>query len=258
MNSNYIFTEMSYEYKCSCRNVIFWIFVFLGIMGITLYVFTPLSGLGSAESIEQLFQRPVMDWFSRSLSSSIPFKCAYLFNILQLFFVVALVINDTRRSRLDSTEALNVHAQGNSEITTGNVTGKILAFTVANVSILAFCYLLNLLFYPEVLNAGYYLFYWLTLNFPTTVFCVSLSTCVMRLSKNQGVSVIFLAVILGVLTLPGSVWLNGVLDPLATNIPNMFSDFTGHVNPGSYLIQRVFILFFGIGLACDPILPDSQ
>lgn len=96
MNSNYIFTEMSYEYKCSCRNVIFWIFVFLGIMGITLYVFTPLSGLGSAESIEQLFQRPVMDWFSRSLSSSIPFKCAYLFNILQLFFVVALVINDTR------------------------------------------------------------------------------------------------------------------------------------------------------------------
>ena len=249
MNSNYIFTEMSYEYKCSCRNVIFWIFVFLGIMGITLYVFTPLSGLGSAESIEQLFQRPAMDWFSRSLSSSIPFKCAYLFNILQLFFVVALVINDTRRSRLDSTEALNVHAQGNSEITTGNVTGKILAFTVANVSILAFCYLLNLLFYPEVLNAGYYLFYWLTLNFPTTVFCVSLSTCVMRLSKNQGVSVIFLAVILGVLTLPGSVWLNGVLDPLATNIPNMFSDFTGHVNPGSYLIQRVFILFFGIGLA---------
>ena len=77
MNSNYIFTEMSYEYKCSCRNVIFWIFVFLGIMGITLYVFTPLSGLGSAESIEQLFQMPVMDWFSRSLSSYIHFKFAY-------------------------------------------------------------------------------------------------------------------------------------------------------------------------------------
>ena len=255
MNSNSIFTETSYGYKRSRRNVIFWIFVFLGFVGITLYVFTPLSGLDSAESIEKLFRRPAMDWFSRSLPSSIPFKCAYLFNILQLFFVVAFVINDKRLSRLDSTVALSVHAQGNSEITAGNVIGKILAFTVVNVSILAFCALLNLLFYPEVFNAGYYLFYWLTLNLPTAVFCVGLSTCVMRLMRNQGLSVILLAVLLGVLTLPGSVWLNGLLDPLAARMPNMFSDFTGHVNPGNYLLQRVFILFSGVGFAILSVVP---
>ena len=255
MNSSHFFTETLYGYKRSRRNVIFGIFVFFGIVGIILYVFTSLSGLGSAESIEKLFRRPAMDWVSRSLPSSIPFKCAYLFNILQLFFTVALVVNDTRLSRLDSTVALSVHAQGNSEITMGNVIGKILACTVVNVSILAFCGLLNLLFYPEVFNAGYYLFYWLTLNLPTTVFCVSLSTCVMRLTRNQGVSILLLAVILGVLTLPGSVWLNGLLDPLATGIPNMFSDFTGHVNPGNYLLQRVFILFFGVGLGILCVVP---
>lgn len=119
MNSNHFFTETLYGYKRSRRNVIFWIFVFLGIVGIILYVFTPLSGLGSAESFEKLFRRPAMDWVSRSLSSSIPFKCAYLFNILQLFFAAALVVNDTRLSRLDSTVALSVHSQGNFEITTG-------------------------------------------------------------------------------------------------------------------------------------------
>ena len=249
MNSNHIFTEALYGYKRSRRNVIFWIFVFLGLVGITLYVFTPLSVLGSARGFEELFRGPAMDWFSRSLSSSLPFKCAYLFDILQLLFAVVLVSNDTRRFRLDSTVALSVHAQGNSEITTGNVIGKILAFTLVNVSFLAFCALLNLLFYPEVFNVGYYLFYWLTLNLPTTVFCIGLSTCVMRLTGNQGLGMILLAVILGVLTLPGSVWLSGLFDPLATGIPNMFSDFTGHVNPGNYLLQRVFILFSGVGLA---------
>ncbi len=249
MNSNHIFTEALYGYKRSRRNVIFRIFVLLGIVGITLYVFTPLSGLGSARSFEKLFRGPAMDWFSRSLSSSIPFKCAYLFNILQLLFAVVLVSNDSRRFRLDSTVALSVHAQGNSEITTGNVIGKILAFTLVNVSFLAFCALLNLLFYPEVFNVGYYLFYWLTLNLPTTVFCIGLSTCVMRLTGNQGLGMLLLVVIFGVLILPGSVWLNGLFDPLATGIPNMFSDFTGHVNPGNYLLQRVFILFSGVGLA---------
>lgn len=154
MNSDHIFIESLYECKRSRRNVIFGIFVFLGIVGITLYVFTPLSGLGSGESIEKLFRRPAMEWFSRSLPSSIPFKCAYLFNILQLFFVAALVINDRRRSRLDSTMALSVHGHGNSEITTGNVVGKIFAFTVVNVSILAFCGLLNLLFIQRCSTPG--------------------------------------------------------------------------------------------------------
>ena len=54
---------------------------------------------------------------------------------------------------------------------------------------------------------------------------------------------------------PCSIWLNGVLDPLAARIPNMFSDFTGHVNFGSYILQRIFILFFGIGLAILAVIP---
>ena len=126
---------------------------------------------------------------------------------------------------------------------------------MANILIFAFCGLLNLLFYPKVFNIGYYLFYWFTLNLPVLVFCLGISTLVTRLTRNQGLNVILLAVILGVLTIPCSIWLNGVLDPLAARIPNMFSDFTGHVNFGSYILQRIFILFFGIGLAILAVIP---
>ncbi|WP_141560954.1 MULTISPECIES: hypothetical protein [unclassified Butyricimonas] len=187
-----------------------------------------------------------MEWVSQALPSSMPFRSAYLFNILQLFFVTILVINDTRLSHMDTIDALNVHPQGNSESSIGNVVGKFLAFSIVNVLSFVFCGLLNLLFYSNVFNIRYYFFYWLTLNLPTLVFCLGLSTLVVRLTKNQGLSVILLTAILGVLTLPGSVWLNGLFDPLATRIPNMFSDFTGHVNLTSYLLQRGFILFLGI------------
>ena len=35
----------------------------------------------------------------------------------------------------------------------------------------------------------------------------------------------------------------------------MFSDFTGHVNLGDYLLQRVFVLFFGGGLVILSVIP---
>lgn len=73
--------------------------------------------------------------------------------------------------------------------------------------------------------------------------------------KNNGLSIFVLILLLGVFTLPGSVWLNGLFDPLAARIPNLFSDFTGHVNLGAYLHQRGFVLFFGLGLAVLAVIP---
>ena len=255
MSNKYIFIETLYGFKCARRNIIFQIFAILGFVGIIFYVFTSLSALFHVESFDQLLKQPPMEWASQALPSSIPFRCAYLFNMLQLFFVTILVINDARISRMDTMDALNVHPQGNSESSIGNIMGKLLAFSMVNVFIFVFCVLLNFLFYSKVFNIGYYLFYWLTLNLPTLFFCLGLSTLVIRLTKNQGLSIILLVVILGVMTLPGSVWLNGLFDPLATRIPNMFSDFTGHVNLESYLLQRVFILLSGGGLAVFAVIP---
>ena len=249
MNRNHICIETSYEFKRSRRNAIFWLFVVLGVVGITLYMFTPLSELTSVKSLDQLVRRPSMPWVAQVLPSSIPFRCACLFNILQLFFVTVLVINDTRLSRVDTLAALKIRPQGNIESSIGCIVGKVLTFTMVNVVALLVCALLNLLFYPRVFNIGYYLFYWLTLNLPTLFFCLGLSTLVVRLVKNNGLSIVVLVLTLGMFTLPGAVWLNGAFDPLAARIPNLFSDFTGHVNLEAYLLQRVFILFFGVGFA---------
>ena len=255
MNGNHILIETSYEFKRSRRNVIFWLFVVLGVVGINLYMFTPLSALFSIKSFDQLVWGMLMPWVAQVLPSSIPFRCAYLFNVLQLFFVTVLVINDTRLVRLDTLAALKVHPQGNTEISTGSVLGKVLAFSVVNVVSLFSCALLNFLFYPRVFNIGYYLFYWLTLNLPMLFFCLGVSTLMVRLVKNNGLSIVVLFLLLGVFTLPGSVELGGVFDPLATRIPNLFSDFTGHVNLGAYLWQRVFVLFLGVGLVVLAVIP---
>ena len=255
MNGNHILIETSYEFKRSRRNVIFWLFVVLGVVGINLYMFTPLSALFSIKSFDQLVRGMSMPWVAQVLPSSIPFRCAYLFNVLQLFFVTVLVINDTRLVRLDTLAALKVHPQGNTEISTGSVLGKVLAFSVVNVVSLFSCALLNFLFYPRVFNIGYYLFYWLTLNLPMLFFCLGVSTLMVRLVKNNGLSIVVLFLLLGVFTLPGSVELGGVFDPLATRIPNLFSDFTGHVNLGAYLWQRVFVLFLGVGLVVLAVIP---
>ena len=121
MSGDHIFIETLYGFKCVGRNVIFRIFIVLGIVGIALYVFTPLSALPYVKSINQLLKQPSMGWISQALPSSIPFTCAYLYNILQLFFVTVLAINDTRLFHLDAMMALNVHPQGNSDISVGNI-----------------------------------------------------------------------------------------------------------------------------------------
>ena len=54
MSGDHIFIETLYGFKCVGRNVIFRIFIVLGIVGIALYVFTPLSALPYVKSINQL------------------------------------------------------------------------------------------------------------------------------------------------------------------------------------------------------------
>lgn len=255
MNYNHIFMEISYGFKRARRNVIFSIFLILGLAGTILYMFTPLSGIFEIKNIFELIERDNIKWVNRVFSSSFPFTCAYLFNILQLFFVPTLVINDTKRYRLDSVEALNVHSQGNTEILLGELGGKFLACTMLNGLVMASCGILNLLFYPEVFNITRYLFYWLTLNFPSLLFYLGVSSFVTRVVHNPGVSLVILAGILGTVTLPCSVWIDGLFDPLARMIPNMFSDFIGHVNLKSYLLQRGFILFSGTSFAILSVIP---
>ncbi|WP_059025633.1 hypothetical protein [Gabonibacter massiliensis] len=253
MNKNNIFIEAAYEFKCSRRNILFGIFAILAITGLVVYQFTPLSER-SIGSIEDLFHSPVT-WVSQALPSSIPYKTAYYFNLIQLLFVVGSIANDSRVVKLKAKEVLYARPLGNSEIAIGNFLGKLLLFTLMNFTVFAISILVNVTFYPRSFDLSLYLFYWVSLNFPASVYFLGLSYLVIRLIRQQGLSILLLLISLGTIVYYGAGWLNGLFDPCARYIPNMFSDFTGHVNLENYLLQRGFILLTGIGLLALSVIP---
>ena len=165
MNNRNIFIVAVYEFKCCCRDVFFGIFIILALVGLVFYLFVPIE----VNSINDLFYFS-MDWISQVFPSSMAYKTAYYFNIVQLLFVVGFVANDARMTRLKTMEALHVHPLNNSEIVIGNFLGKLLIFTLVNLVIFLVAILINFSFFPRSFSLSPYLFYWLTLTLPTLVY----------------------------------------------------------------------------------------
>ena len=188
-----------------------------------------------------------MDWPSQALASSIPFKSAYYFNFIQLLLVVCLIVNDLRSYKVSTKEALYAHSQCNEDIVIGNFLGKFLTLTLLNWITFAISIFFNLVLYFNSFELSYYFFYWITLTFPALVCFLGFSGFVIRYVRNQGICMILLLLFLGGLTFGGACFAHGLLDPCARYIPNMFSDFMGHVNLENYLLQRGYVLLFGTG-----------
>ena len=123
MNKNNIFAEAIYGFKIAYRNILFRIFCLLAIVGIVICQFTSLAE-GGIDSIDDLFHFS-MSWVSQALPSSIAYKTAYFFNIIQFFLVIGFVTNDQRIFRLNVMESLWVRSQSNREIVFGNFLGKL-------------------------------------------------------------------------------------------------------------------------------------
>ena len=246
MGKNNIFIEAEYECKRVRRSILFRIFAILALLGAVVYQYSFLSRGDGSGSINDLLQFH-MDWSSQALASSIPFKSAYYFNLIQLLLVVSLVVNDLRKYKIGTKEALYSHPQSNREIVTGNFLGKLLVVTLLNGLAFAVSIVINLVLYSHSFDLSYYLFYWITLTFPTLVYFLGFSGFMIRWVRNSGMSLILLVLIFSGLTFGTAHLLHGLLDPCARYVPNMFSDFTGHVNLESYLLQRGSVLLAGIG-----------
>ena len=251
MQARNIQIEARYEFKKARRNILFSLFVLVEVVGVLLYVFFPSSNPLRFDFLDY----PPIHWLSQALTSSIAFKAAYYFNLVQLVFVIAFVLNDARSLKLNTNEALCVRPQGNADIVTGNFLGKLALFSLVNLIFILCSATVNGLFYPRSFHPWAYLFYWLTLTFPTLVGALGLSFLVQRVTRNQGLGLLLLLVLLGGLTLYGAGWIHGLLDPCARQIPNLFSDFTGHSDTGTYLLQRGFILLAGIAMLILSIIP---
>jgi len=246
-------TEIIYEFKSARRSVLFGLLSVLSVAGLVAYQFTPLSGEG-IKSAGELLQFSV-DKLSSALPASIAYKTAYYYNIIQLLFVVAFITNDTRAARYRAREVFHTRPVSNGEIVLGSFIGKLLVFTLVNVLTFGAAMWINALFYPRSFTWWAYGFYWLTFNLPTLVYLLGLAYLVTRLVRHQGGSLLLLLLVAGGLTWWGAGPWNGLADPCARLVPNLFSDFTGHVNPGPYLLHRLFTLLAGLAFLSLSLLP---
>ena len=157
MDKNNIVIEALYEFKRVRRSILFQVFVVLAIVGLVVYQYTFLSREGGTVSINNLFQF-YMDWTSQALSSSIAFKSAYYFNIIQLLLIACFAAGDSVVLEEGAKSALSARPQGNSEIVFGNFLGKLLTVTILNWISFATSILINLVLYSNSFDLSNYFF----------------------------------------------------------------------------------------------------
>lgn len=251
MNKNSILIEAIYELKSTRRSILFRIFILLSIVGLGIYYFTDLFWTNPINELLNFSLDPI----SQSLPCSIAYKTAYYFNFIQLIFVVVFIINDSKITKFRAMETMHTRPLGNREIVTGTFIGKLFAFTIVNFIVFAIAILVNVAFYPHSFDLSAYFFYWATLNLPALVYFLGISYLINRTIHLPYFSMMIIIAYLGVIVYWGAGWTNGVFDPCARYIPNVFSSFTGHVNLENYLLQRGFILLTGGGFLALSVIP---
>ncbi|RHR78970.1 hypothetical protein [Odoribacter sp. AF15-53] len=236
MNFHNIRLIARYESKYICRNP-----VFLGIA---------LSGLIIIFIMQNLLQgkEHAGAWFLVSLSSAVPFINAYLFMILQSVLVI-LATSEWRTSekRADTLEALRVHPFNNLVYITGKTLGVGIVLLVLNLLSMLLAAGINLFASDAPFDGLLYLFYGVTLSFPAMLFLTGLATLVSSFIKNRALTILLLTGFITCTMYYLTDIQHGMIDYMATTVPNVFSEVLGHVAPRPYITQRIAFLALGIG-----------
>ncbi len=231
-----VFHIAVYEAKQQSRGWMFSLFVVFSLMSITLWQLF-LQGDGYCES-----------WKLVALPSSVPLVNAYLFSVVQSLFVIVIMTDFPRREGMGETlEPIYARPMDNADYTWGRIVGNIILFSIVNMVVMLACIFFVNLNSLALLNPWYYLFYFFTLNIPSLIFMMGLSLWFVRVVRFRYLALLLLFGWLGI----SIVWLpylwHGTLDFLATGVPNLFSDVTGHLGLEYYLLHRLSFLLLGIG-----------
>lgn len=241
-----------YEAKLQSRQFEYRSFAFFAVIGITLYQFF-LQG-----------QEYCVNWKMVALPCSVPLVNSYLFSVVQSLFAIIIFTDFPRREKLNGVlESIYVRPVGNGEYTWGRVLGSIILFVVVNIIVMLCCIILVNLNGWAPFNMWYYIFYLITLNIPSLVFVMGLSLWLSRIIRwrNLALILLFLWYIVSLIWLPYR--FHGILDFLGAGVPNLFSDITGHVGLGYYLLHRLGYLLMGFGLLAYSVrdmerLPNAE
>lgn len=233
---NVIFQIARYEAKLQSRDWINRVLALLAIVGCLFF--------------QLILQNAPAVWYRWSLEaipSSVPLLNAYLFNLVQSFLVIFAVTDIPRReSRLHSIESLRVRPFENDYYSLGKLCGVLLFFALLNTLSVFSGMLVNLLGSRAPFDPGLYVFYFITLNFPSLLFMTGFSFLVSGVTRSRFFSQVLLLffLLLSITWLPGK-W-HGTYDFLGSSLPNVFSDETGHVDIMPYLLQRLVYFFVGL------------
>ena len=239
MNAREIFIVARYEFLVISRGVVFRVLTLLALLGVT-WLQVALQGTGVAYS-----------WTMVSTSSAMPLVNAYLFNIAQAFMIVFLVTDyDLREQRQGSLECIHARPVNNTDYFLGKVMAILWVFSCLGMVSGVICLAVNLFGSEAPWDPWVYLFYFLTLTFPSLLFFTGLSFLVTQLLRSRFLSQVLLLIVfyLTVTWLPGIS--HGSFDFMGSALANLFSDITGHSGLGFYLFQRLSILLVGAGLVC--------
>ena len=218
MNLHNVNTILTHEAKIQGRGILFKILAGLVIGGITYIVMIYHGNFPSAS------------WQRIAISSYIPWVSTTLLNLLQNLFVIFTISGFYKRS---TAENLEVHPAGNSEWLLGKTLGVIKVLFILDLASIGITSTVHVLLTDSPFNIGIYLFYFITLTVPATLFYSGLTLFLSFLTRHKGITIL----VTGLLYLCTSgffhdYW-NGTTDVLAISIPNIFSNIT---EPGEYEI----------------------
>lgn len=181
------------------------------------------------------------------MSAFMPFINVFFLSIAQSLVLLFLTTDILKRERkLNSTQVIYIHSMTNMEYLTGKILGILLLFSSIIAFNLVLTALIQLVFTNINFRISLYLIYPLLIALPAMLFILGLSLFLMRLIKNQAVT-IFL--VLGYLSLTVFYLRNNAdhfFDVLCISLPLIASDFTGISGLDRVLIVRLIYMLLGL------------
>jgi len=228
-----------YEGKLQRREWLFRVLFILSVVGVPVFQFLTQS------------REVVPRWNMVTLPGAMPFVNAYLFNIVQSLLLAFSGVGVLERDRSKgSTECFWIRSFDNVTYCIGKYLGLLGVFVGVNALSIGVSCLLNLFYSDAPFNLWHYLFYLLTLTFPTAVFFAGVGFWLSGMFRARFLVSLVLLGLLWLSFSPFSGCFHGLLDVLGNQQANLISDVTGHVNGRFYLLHRLFYFFTGIGFFC--------
>ena len=236
MNSiSKIWINAVFEIKIILRSWFFRIFTALSII---LLFLINLIFFSTVTDVPRIFN---------GLSSFFPYANINLFNIAQSAILVFFATDIIRRdNKLNTNEVFYIRSMTNAEYLTGKALGLFVVFLTLNLSVFLMSAIYQLIFPDINFVLSPYIYYLFFMSVPCMIFIIGLSFFFMHWLKNQAVVIIVLLGYVAAVLFYLSDKFYHFLDFMPTNLPIIYSDFTGITHLDQILLQRLFYLVLGL------------